>query len=190
MKIIYHYLFPLVWFTYVAYWWAKSADRKKTEQIESLLSRGIRLISMVAAIVLLAFQDISLGILDRQLLPFAGIDFWAGAGMTICGLTFSVWARHCLGRNFSQAVTIKKDHELITNGPYAFVRHPIYSGLLLALTGSAIGLDKWRGAFAVILVFSALWYKLRIEEQWMLAHFGKAYEEYARRHAALVPYFL
>jgi protein-S-isoprenylcysteine O-methyltransferase Ste14 len=63
-------------------------------------------------------------------------------------------------------VTIKQDHQFITSGHYALVRHPIYTGLLTGFLGSAIALDRWRGIAAVILVFSVLWHKLRLEEQW------------------------
>jgi protein-S-isoprenylcysteine O-methyltransferase Ste14 len=87
-------------------------------------------------------------------------------------------------------VTIKQDHHLISSGPYSLVRHPIYTGLLTGFLGSAIALDKWRGVVAVILVFSALWLKLRLEEKWMRAHFGEAYEAYAKNVARHVPYLL
>jgi protein-S-isoprenylcysteine O-methyltransferase Ste14 len=95
-----------------------------------------------------------------------------------------------LGTNWSGTVTIKQDHELITGGPYRFVRHPIYSGLLLAFIGTALARGEWRGVLAVALTFVAFWRKLRIEEQWMRQQFGVAYEEYARRVAALAPHIL
>jgi protein-S-isoprenylcysteine O-methyltransferase Ste14 len=66
-----------------------------------------------------------------------------------------------LGRNWSGTVTIKQDHELIASGPYALVRHPIYTGLLLALVGSAMARGELRGAIAVLVAWAALWRKLR-----------------------------
>jgi len=87
-------------------------------------------------------------------------------------------------------VTIKQDHELVTSGPYAFVRHPIYTGLLLAIGGSAIALGEWRGVVALVLAAAALWMKLRVEERWMREQFGAAYTAYAARVAALVPFVL
>jgi len=92
--------------------------------------------------------------------------------------------------NWSQAVTLKEDHELITSGPYALVRHPIYTGLLIAFAGSAIARGEWRGLLAVALVFVALWRKLKLEERWMRSHFGEAYETYSRRVSALLPYVI
>ena len=93
-------------------------------------------------------------------------------------------------KNWSQAVTVKEGHELITSGPYALVRHPIYTGLLLAFVGCAVARDEWRGLLAVALVFVALWRKLRLDEQWMRAQFGESYEAYSRRVAALVPHVI
>lgn len=70
--------------------------------------------------------------------------YWLGLLMVICGLAFAVWARIHLGRNWSGTVTVKEDHELIRSGPYGIVRHPIYTGLLLAIAGTAIVFGEWR----------------------------------------------
>lgn len=87
-------------------------------------------------------------------------------------------------------MSIKKDHDLITTGPYALVRHPIYTGLLVALLGSAVPLSEWRGLLAVAFISAALWSKLRLEEKWMRAQFGEAYEAYSRSVPALVPFLV
>ncbi len=103
-------------------------------------------------------------------------------------MLFTVWARLHLGRNWSGTVTIKDGHELITSGPYALVRHPIYTGLLLAMLGSALALGDWRGVAAFALAAGALWRKLRVEESWMQQQFGDAYQAYSQRVAALIPF--
>jgi protein-S-isoprenylcysteine O-methyltransferase Ste14 len=87
-------------------------------------------------------------------------------------------------------VTVKQDHELIVNGPYALVRHPIYTGLLLAFAGTGLARGEWRGVLAVVIVFLALWRKLRLEERWMQEQFGEQYRAYKHRVAALVPFVL
>jgi len=99
---------------------------------------------------------------------------YSGFVLAAAGLLFSVWARLHLGSNWSRAVTIKQDHELITSWPYAFVRHPIYTGLLLMFLGSALAEGEWRGLVALALVFAALWRKLKLEERWLGEHFGAA----------------
>ena len=99
-----------------------------------------------------------------------------------------VWAREHLGRNWSHSVTIKQGHELITTGPYAVVRHPIYTGFLTRFFGTAIALSQVRGLIGFALIFLVLWVKLRMEEQWMRSQFAEAYATYAHQTTALVPY--
>jgi protein-S-isoprenylcysteine O-methyltransferase Ste14 len=190
MPLIKSYLFPAMWFTYVAYWWAMATDVKAPERSESGPSRMVRMVAMVCAVALLWLPSVPLPLLNQRFLPLSAWSFWSGAAITAIGLLFSVWARRHLGRNWSQAVTVKQDHELITSGPYALVRHPIYTGLLLGFLGSAVARGEWRGLLAVALVFGALWNKLKLEEKMMRAQFGEPYEAYSRRVAALVPYIV
>ena len=95
-----------------------------------------------------------------------------------------------LGRNWGLTVTIREGHELITAGPYALVRHPIYTGLLLAFVGSAMARGEWRGVLAVAIASWTFWHRLRMEESWMRQQFGEAYQAYCRRVAALLPFIL
>lgn len=182
------YLFPLMWLAYVAYWWAMATDVKSDERREEAGARLQRLILMILAILLLGVPKFRLSVLDRRFLPTSVWWVWIGAAVTASGLLFSLWGRRYLGRNWSRAVTIKKDHQLITGGPYSLVRHPIYTGLLVGLCGGALALGEWRGLVAVGLVFIALLRKLRLEEQWMRVQCGESYENYFRQVRALVPY--
>jgi protein-S-isoprenylcysteine O-methyltransferase Ste14 len=100
----------------------------------------------------------------------------------------AVWAREHLCRNWSSSVSINQDHELITTGPYAVVRHPIYTGILAGFLGLAIAVSEVRGFVVFVLIFLGFWAKLRMEEQWMRSQFGETYAQYVRRSAALVPY--
>lgn len=190
MALVYDYLFPAMWVAYFAYWWARSKDVKATERQEPTLSRFARLALLVCVTLLLALPRFPLALLNRRFVPPGAWCFWTGAALTVGGLLFSVWARQHLGKNWSQAVTVKQDHELITTGPYRLVRHPIYTGLLLALLGSALARGEWRGLVAFALGLIALWNKLSLEEKWMREQFGEAYEDYTRRVAALVPYII
>ena len=183
------YLFPAMWFAYISYWWAMTANVKSDARREPVGSRLQRLLLIVLATVLLV-PRIRLSVLDGRFLPASTWWFWIGAAVTASGLGFSVWARRYLGRNWSRAVTIKKDHELITGGPYSLVRHPIYAGLLLALFGCALALGEWRGLVAVSLVFVGLLRKLRLEEQWLREQFGASYENYSKQVRTLVPYIV
>jgi protein-S-isoprenylcysteine O-methyltransferase Ste14 len=147
-------------------------------------------LTFLAVIALLLLNHLPLPWLYRQILAQGLRNFWLGAAVTVVGLLFAVWARIHLGTNWSRSVTIKQDHQLIMSGPYGVVRHPIYTGILTGFVGTAIALGQVRGFIAFVLVFLALWYKLRMEENWMRGQFGAAWEAYSRRTAALVPFVL
>lgn len=104
------------------------------------------------------------------------------------GVAFAIWARVFLGGNWSSAVTIKADHELVRNGPYALVRHPIYSGTLLALLGTSIVFHAMRGLLAFGVAFLALRIKSRREEVFMMQEFGAEYVGYMKTVKALIPF--
>jgi protein-S-isoprenylcysteine O-methyltransferase Ste14 len=131
---------------------------------------------------------VPLAILNQRLFPWSPWQFWVAAIITAAGMLFTVWARIHIGRNWSGVVTIKEGHELIDTGPYALVRHPIYTGLLVAIFGSALARGEWRGVLAVLIAWAALWRKLRLEERWMIERFGEQYEAYRRRVPALIPF--
>jgi protein-S-isoprenylcysteine O-methyltransferase Ste14 len=190
MLWFYRYFFTVIWVLFFVYWQIRAYDTKTTQRIEPAASRILRVSIFVIAIVLLSTTRIPLPWLYLQLWPAGLWPFWLGAAVTIAGLLFAIWARGYLGRNWSRSVTIKQDHELITSGPYAFVRHPIYTGILTGLLGTAIALSQVRGFIVLALFFLAFWMKLRMEEQWMRSVFGETYSTYARQTAALVPYLL
>ena len=190
MLRFYESFFPVVWIAFLVYWRIKAANTKTTQRLEPAASRILRAFIFLIAIVLLSTTRIPLPWLYLELWPTGFWPFWLGAAVTIAGLLFAVWAREHLGRNWSRSVTIKQGHELITTGPYAVVRHPIYTGVLTGLLGTAIALSQVRGFIVFVLFFLAFWIKLRMEEQWMRSQFGEAYATYVRQTAPLVPYLL
>jgi protein-S-isoprenylcysteine O-methyltransferase Ste14 len=190
MRYFYDYYFAAAWIGFLVYWQFKAADSKATQRLEPAASRIVRAVVFLIVIALLSWPHFPLPWLYRQFLPSGLWTFWLGAAVTTGGLLFAVWARHHLGTNWSRSVTIKQDHQLITSGPYALARHPIYTGILAGFVGSAIATAQWRGVIAAVLVFIILWVKLRMEEEWMRGQFGAAYEAYAGRTAALVPFVL
>lgn len=188
MPVVYRNLFLFMWMAWALYWWALSFNVKIAAKRESLWSRLSHLGPLLLAALLLWLPSAPLALLGVRFLPLAIWPFWLGAALTAAGLLFTVWARRHIGRNWSAIVTIKEGHEFIASGPYAIVRHPIYTGLLLAFAGSAMALGEMRGVLAVAIVAWALWRKLRLEERWMQQHFGEAYQAYCRRVAALLPF--
>ena len=191
MLIALHLLIPALWLAWLAYWRISAADVKPAQRSESRASRAAHLIPLLIAGVLLGMRTIpDGGWLFERFLPRTASGFWIGALLTAVGLGFSAWARVHIGRNWSATVTVKQQHELIRSGPYAIVRHPIYSGILLAFIGSALARGQWRGVLALAIVIVALWRKLRLEERWMSETFGDEYQRYRARTAALIPFLL
>jgi protein-S-isoprenylcysteine O-methyltransferase Ste14 len=187
----YESFFPVVWIVFVIYWQIKAANTKATQRLEPAASRIFRVLIFLIAISLLSLPRIPLlPCLYVQLWPQGYWPFWLGAAITIVGLLFAVWARVHLGRNWSRSVTIKQGHELITTGPYAVVRHPIYTGILTGFLGMAIAISQVRGFIAFALIFFVFCFKFRMEEEFMRSQFGETYATYARKTAALVPYLL
>jgi len=190
MQYIYQYLFHALWIGYLIYWWTMAVNVKVTLRTESPLSRIARSVSMMLAALLLILPKWPFLFLDLNFLPQSNLSFWAGSAITAGGLGFSIWARLFLGKNWSQAVTIKADHKLITSGPYALVRHPIYTGLLFGIAGTALALGRWRGVIAVLLVFTVLLHKLRMEEKWLAEQFGEPYKLYCGKVSAIIPFLI
>jgi protein-S-isoprenylcysteine O-methyltransferase Ste14 len=177
----------LIWAVWCAVWFALSLGVKPAVRHESRVSRLLHLVPLGIAILLLIAGHRSGALLARNVLPQAPWMAAAGAALTLLGLLFAGWARLVLGRNWSGTVTVKLDHELVRAGPYALARHPIYTGLLTALLGTALAIDKWRAAAAFVIVTLSFLRKLRTEEAFMSAQFGAAYDAYRAEVPALVP---
>jgi protein-S-isoprenylcysteine O-methyltransferase Ste14 len=112
-----------------------------------------------------------------------------GGGLIVvaAGLAFAVWARLQLGRNWSGHVTLTQDHELIRSGPYDLARHPIYSGMMAAMLGSAIVIGQWRCLVALAIFVAAILRRVSVEERWLGEIFPDAYARYRREVPALIP---
>jgi len=191
MDTVYRYLVPGLWCVWLLYWRISAAGVKAVARRESPASRAAHLVPLVIAGLLLCVSPIPRGgLLFERFLPRTLATYWSGTALLVLGLAFSVWARIHLGRNWSATVTVKHDHELIRGGPYARVRHPIYTGLLLGFIGTAIVRGDWRGVLAVVIVLLALWRKLRLEERFMSETFGDEYRRYCEHTAALIPFLL
>ena len=137
---------------------------------------------------LLAGTFPELGVLNERFVPEAAALSWTGLALTVAGILFAAWARFYLGGNWSLSVTVKQGHTLIRGGPYAAVRHPIYSGLSLAVLGTALAVGEFRGLVAVGLVVFGFRHKSLMEERFMREEFGAGYERYCREVKALIPF--
>jgi len=141
---------------------------------------------VVIGCALLVFPRMVPAALNRPVLPAGPAAPFCGVVLVAAGLVFSVWARWHLGRNWSGEVTVKEGHTLIRTGPYRWLRHPIYTGILLALLGTALAIGAARGFIAAALILAGFVVKLRVEEARMRETFPE-YADYCRRTARLVP---
>jgi protein-S-isoprenylcysteine O-methyltransferase Ste14 len=121
-------------------------------------------------------------------LPPAPLRSAVGDVLCVLGLLLALWARVTLGRNWSASVTFKKGHQLISTGPYALVRHPIYIAVLLMIVGTMIFIGRMKGIIVCAVAISGLWIKLRAEERLMTTHFPTEYPAYKAQTKALIPF--
>src|SRR5215510_9743698 len=122
-----------------------------------------------------------------QLIPRIMFLRIVGSIFTITGFVFALWARLHLGSSWDAFISLKMGHKLVRTGPYAIVRHPIYSGFILALAGSVLDFGHLRSFVAAATVTVAWFYKLGLEECFMMKHFGKEYDQYRQGVKRVIP---
>jgi protein-S-isoprenylcysteine O-methyltransferase Ste14 len=188
--MFYRWLFPVLWLVFIVFWIAMARGGKAVAERESAYSRLSHYLPLAIAIYLIGAPHVPFAPLNERFAPLSLGLVQLGAALTFAGIAFAIWARVWMAGNWSSDVTLKRDHELIVDGPYRWVRHPIYTGILLALLGTALAVGEWRGLLAVVLAAAAFWRKLGIEEAVMRRQFGEAYSRYAKRVPALIPFVL
>jgi protein-S-isoprenylcysteine O-methyltransferase Ste14 len=162
---------------------------KRTQERTDMRARIVYGLFTVAGFYLMFGGGLPEGWLHMRLYARAQWVDELGVALTGLGVAFAIWARIYLGSNWSGSVQLKVGHELIRGGPYGWVRHPIYTGLLVAIVGTGLVRGQVRGVLAFFVLLAGFWVKLGIEEQVMRKTFGEKYEEYASRTGALVPKF-
>jgi len=178
------------WIILIAAWLLASFSTKPTARKIRAASR-VRYLAILLLGVLLVWQSTRFS-KPWNLILWEQNEFFgfAGASCAVLGMTFALWARRILGRNWSGAVTLKTDHQLIESGPYALVRHPIYTGMLLMMLGTILFIGTVGCVFGLLLIVGGIWFKLREEETMLLSAFGDQYVDYSARVPRLVPFLL
>lgn len=189
MHLPFGYFIEITWLLWALYWAWSARGVKTAARMDSVGTMlAYRVPVMLGFALLIALGQGTGGAWPYRHVPLAGA--WApGAGwlLVLLGLGLACWARYTLGRNWSGTVQLKQGHELVTRGPYRWVRHPIYTGILLAIVGSILAMGAWLGLLALALVGGGFWFKLRHEERWMRQQFGETYVAYMQRTKALIP---
>jgi len=177
------------WIIFLTYWLVSALRVKTTAERQSRASTFAHRIPVGLSYVLLLNPGLPAP-LNLVLTPRAEWAHVTGAVVCVFGLFVTVWARRTLAGNWSSDVTFKRGHELIMTGPYQFVRHPIYTGLLLMCLGSAIDIERLRGWLGLAVMFIGFWIKLKQEESLLLRHFPDEYPAYKKQVKALVPFVI
>jgi protein-S-isoprenylcysteine O-methyltransferase Ste14 len=169
------------WIIFWIYWLVSAASSKQS------VASGwrTRLIGVSAVGVFLIAGVLHGGSLAVHSAILAAIGALLFAG----GIALAVWARLHLGRNWGMPMTQRAEPELVTSGPYRFVRHPIYTGLLTAILGTAL-VDNLLGLIVVAVLIAYFYYCGTVEERNLAATFPQAYPEYKSRTKMLIPFLL
>jgi len=186
-SMIWRYLIEVPWIAFVAYWAAGALKTRKTVSQESFVSRYGILFLEICGFVLLFSDAAGIGILAHRVIHRTYALAVTGVALTWIGIAIALWARWHLGQYWSARVTLKEDHKIIRSGPYAYFRHPIYSGIDLAAIGGALAIDQWRCLLGAGLIMLGYWIKARKEESMLTAQFGETFEEHCRHTGFLIP---
>jgi protein-S-isoprenylcysteine O-methyltransferase Ste14 len=178
------------WIVFVAIWLVAALSTKRTLYRESPAQRLRYWVLLVIAYLLLVHGQQLPYPLNLRIVPRTAPIAWAGALICIAGLSFALWARVTLGRNWSGVVTLKEAHELVERGPYQIVRHPIYTGIVTMFFATALVLGHFAGFAGTLLMFVSFWIKLGHEEELMLHQFPDRYAAYRRRVKRIIPFLL
>jgi protein-S-isoprenylcysteine O-methyltransferase len=174
------------WVGFVVYWVMSAIDVKETAETQPFWKRFTVMAFMVAGFFLLGYIRLPAP-LSTHIIP-SNITIGILASISsISGLALCIWARRTIGRNWSGNVTFKRGHELVTSGPYSYMRHPIYTGFGLLFLGSALVVGTIGGFLGLIVIMAGFIYKYQAEEALMLTHFPEQYPGYMKKVKALIP---
>jgi protein-S-isoprenylcysteine O-methyltransferase Ste14 len=188
-KETFRLLVEIPWIIFVIYWIIGALKTRTTRERESAASRIAILLIEFAGYVLLFSHSAEIGVLGIRFMHRTPASVILGVVLIWSGIGLAIWARYHLAEYWSATITIKEDHQLIRTGPYTHLRHPIYSGLVLATIGTALVIDKWRCVLGVCLVLTGYCFKAMKEETMLSRQFGDAFREHQKHTGFLIPRF-
>jgi protein-S-isoprenylcysteine O-methyltransferase Ste14 len=177
------------WIIFMCYWLISAFGQKAMAEKKSFLSSLPYRIPLTLGGLLLWFPRFPHP-LSLALTPHTDWARILGDVVCVFGLLVTIWARRTLAGNWSSEVAFKQEHELVKTGPYHFVRHPIYTGLLLMCLGTAVVVSQLHSWLGFVLLSVGFWIKLKQEETLMLQHFPDVYTAYRKQLKALVPFVI
>jgi protein-S-isoprenylcysteine O-methyltransferase Ste14 len=178
------------WIIFLAVWIVASISTKRSIYRESRAQRLRYSLLLVISYLLLLYGRRLPHPFDLRLIGCVDVIAWTASLLCVAGLALCIWARIIIGRNWSGVVTLKEDHQLIERGPYRWVRHPIYTGLLMMYLATAIVLGRGAGFIGLLFISLSFWIKLDAEEKLMLKQFPDRYPIYQRRVKRIIPFIV
>ncbi|HJZ64358.1 MAG TPA: isoprenylcysteine carboxylmethyltransferase family protein [Candidatus Acidoferrum sp.] len=170
-------------------WLLMAAWSKPSKRREFPWQRLEHIIPMVFGFMLIYNHRLTWSWLGSRIVPDNSAVAAIGLLLTAVGLVFAVWARVALGANWSGIVMIKSGHNLIRRGPYRWIRHPIYTGLLASVVGTVLLQGEVRSLLGFAIILFALYRKAKREERFLSEEFGDSFAEHARRTGMFLPRF-
>ena len=183
------FILKWVWIGFGLYWLIAARRVKASRTTESPAYRAFRLFLLLITFTLLFAKWTAVGFLRHRFLPQTQSLAYVGFVSAVAGLAIAVWARVSLGQYWSDKIVLKVDHQLVRSGPYARMRHPIYSGVLLGIAGSALVVGEWRGVLAFLLLLTNYTVKAKREETILADGFPKEFADHRRNAGFLLPRF-
>ena len=176
-----------LWILFVLYWLVSALNRKKTKRRESIVQRMLYILPLLVAFHLLYRYNFGYGWLGTRFVPDTPLVQWLAVVITAAGVAIAFWARFHLGSNWSGVVTLKEGHELIRTGPYRTIRHPIYTGILIAFLGNAVLIGQVRGLIGLAIIWASFYIKARREESFLAQEFGPNFNEHTQHTGMFLP---
>jgi protein-S-isoprenylcysteine O-methyltransferase Ste14 len=181
------------WTLFLIFWTATAFRTKQPIQRQSRSEMRRYMWPLLAGMAIMALPhrpDGPLAMIVIRVLPMSPVIGWGGAVSALVGVALAISARVTLGRNWSGDIQLKQDHALVTGGPYAAIRHPIYTALILLFGGLAAQIGTSTALLGLALVIFSCWIKLQQEEALMLQTFPDAYPAYKAGTKRLVPWLI
>ncbi len=175
-----------LWIAWIFYWTVSSQFVLKTKKNETFQRLQHTIPTLVG--IMTIFYGTEIPALSWGPLYAKGVVNWIGVPVTLAGHLFSIWARIHLGKYWSGTVALKYGHKIVDTGPYRFVRHPIYTGLLSSVLGSAIAAGTIQAFCGFLVMIVGYYIKWKREEKIMRSEFGADYVNYMKRTKAIIPF--
>jgi protein-S-isoprenylcysteine O-methyltransferase Ste14 len=178
-----------LWLIFALYWFVSAFRLNRMRSREPLLQRLTYVLPLLVALAIVYWGDTAFPFLGRRIIPRVWWVADAGVAFTAAGIGFAIWARYHIGRYWSGSVSLREGHQLIRSGPYAWIRHPIYTGILAGLLGGVVALGTYRELVILLIVLAGFVMKAQREEALLSGEFGAAFDEHRRQTGFFLPRF-